>query len=136
MIYVIGSLKNQRVPLVAQELRTAGHEVFCDWYGAGELADEHWQAYEQARGRSYGAALGGILADHNFGLDKYYLDHCDVGLLVMPAGRDAHLELGYMVGRGKRGLILLDGEPDHWSLMAKLALVCYSVEEVLECLPC
>ena len=40
-IYTIGSLRNEKVPLIANALRDAGHEVFDDWYGAGPEADDY-----------------------------------------------------------------------------------------------
>ena len=47
-----------------------------------------------------------------FDFDRKHLNRVDAGLLVLPAGKSGHLELGYLIGLGKPGYILLDGEPD------------------------
>jgi nucleoside 2-deoxyribosyltransferase len=55
----------------------------------------------------------------------------DTCVLLLPCGRSAHLEAGYMAGLGKRTIILTqDGEEPE--LMALLAHhICISPEEVL-----
>ena len=131
-IYIIGSLRNPRVPEVANELRKHGFAVFDDWYGTGPNADEHWQEYEQARGRSYIEALYGDAADNIYEFDKEHLDCADAAVLVAPAGKSGHLELGYMIGKGRLGYILLEAEPERWDVMYNFAtLVVRSVKELL-----
>ena len=120
-VYIIGSMRNPRVQEVAKALRGAGYDVFDDWQSSGPDADDHWQAYEKARGRTFREALGGYHAQHAFALDKLHLDRCDACVLVAPAGKSGHLELGYMIGRGKPGYILLDGEPERYDLMMLFA---------------
>src|SRR5581483_8820206 len=121
-VYVIGSLRNPNVVAVANRLRDAGFNVFDDWMASGEKGDEYWQQYEQARGRGYVEALSeGEAAEHQFGFDKRHLEAADVGVLVYPAGKSAHMELGWMLGKGKKGYILLDQVPERWDLMLKLA---------------
>jgi hypothetical protein len=39
----------------------------------------------------------------------------------MPAGKSGHLELGYMLGQGKRGYVLFDKEPERWDIMYQFA---------------
>lgn len=109
-MYVIGSLRNENVPSVADELRQIGIDAFDDWMAAGPEADDYWKKYERGRGHSYQDALSGYAAQHVFVFDKYHLDRCDAALLVLPAGRSGHLELGYAIGSGKSGFILLDGD--------------------------
>lgn len=125
-IYIVGSLRNPKVLEVAAALRGAGHEVFDDWYSAGEKADDAWQAYSKQRGWSYQEALDGYSAQHVFSFDKKHIDRCDTGLLVLPAGKSGHLELGYMIGRGKEGYILLDGEPERLDVMYAFATRVFS----------
>lgn len=120
LIYLIGSLRNTAIPLVAKELRSSGFEVFDDWYAAGPEADDYWKAYEIARGRDYITALKGAAAKHIFEFDKHHLDKCAAALLVLPAGKSAHLELGYLRGLGKPTVILLDS-PDRWDVMYSFA---------------
>lgn len=117
VIYLIGSLRNPKIPLLAKELRTYGYDVFDDWFAPGPEADDYWQEYETSRGRSYREALQGYAARHIFDFDKSHLLRADVGLLVVPAGKSCHLELGYLVGRGVPGYILFEKEPERWDVM-------------------
>lgn len=133
MIYLVGSLRNgPRIQEVAAALRSEGHVVFDDWLAAGPEADDYWQAYEQGRGHSYREALEGLAANHVFKFDRFWLEKCDTAVLVMPAGKSAFLELGYMLGSNKYGLILMDGEPERYDVMFKFADVVFSVEELVE----
>ena len=136
-LYVIGSLRNPVIPLVAQTLRgRLDIEVFDDWYAAGPEADDYWMSYEKERGRSYTEALQGYAARHVFGFDKSHLDSADGTLLVLPAGKSGHLELGYMAGKGKWTGILLDKEePERWDIMYGFASgVFRTLEEVVQAL--
>ena len=116
-IYLIGSLRNPEVPTHATYLRALGFEVFDDWYAAGPIADDSWQAYEKSRGTTYEDALNGFAAKHVFDFDFLHLKRVDAGVLVMPAGKTAHLELGFLVGLLKPTYVLFDKEPDRWDVM-------------------
>lgn len=116
-IYLIGSLRNPEVPKIAAKIRQAGLFVFDDWYAAGPIADDSWQAYEKERGTSYEAALSSWAAQHVFQFDRFHLDRSHIGVLVMPAGKSGHLELGYLAGQGKPTFVLFDKEPDRWDVM-------------------
>lgn len=131
-IYVIGSLRNPKIPIFANSLRALGYEVFDDWYAAGERADDHWQDYEKGRGRTYKQALEGRFSDNGFAFDKRNLERVDCVILLMPAGKSGHLELGYAAGLGKQTYILFpDGEPERWDLMYKFANAVFFSEEEL-----
>lgn len=135
-IYVIGSLRNPEVPHVGNTLRAEGYDVFDDWFGGGEFADDHWQRYEQTRGRSYRDALRAPLAVNTFNLDYRHLNRCDAAVLVAPAGKSAHLELGYMIGQGKPTWYLFDKEPERWDVMTQFVYttgggVCFSLAELV-----
>jgi hypothetical protein len=119
-LYLIGSLRNEEIPKVAESLRSTGLDVFDDWYSAGFEADDYWKKYEEGRGRSYKDALGGYAARHVFEFDRSHLDRCDAACLVLPAGKSGHLELGYVAGSGKPTFILLD-RPDRWDVMYQFA---------------
>lgn len=107
-VYVIGSLRNPRIPEIAGAIRAAGLDAFDDWFAAGPEADDCWRDYERGRGHSYTEALKGFAARHVFEFDRTHLERAAAGLLVLPAGKSAHLELGWILGRGKPGFILLD----------------------------
>lgn len=121
-IYIIGSMRNPRVPEVAQVLRGIGLDAYDDWHSSGPESDDYWMQYEKARGRTYREALAGVHANNVFELDKRHLDRCDACVLVMPAGKSGHLELGYMRGCKKPGYILLDGsQPERFDIMSLFA---------------
>ena len=130
LVYLIGSLRNPTVPHVANSLRELGWEVFDDWFAAGPEADDKWKDYEQVRGHSYQEALNGYAARHVFEFDQTHLDRADYGVLLLPAGKSGHLELGYLIGRARPGYIVLDS-PDRWDVMYQFANVCGSVAELL-----
>ncbi len=135
IVYLIGSLRNPEIPKVAKYLRTLnnGIEVFDDWHAAGELADTAWQEYETARGHRYKEAIKGHAAKHVFEFDYHHLCRADVGILVMPAGRSGHLELGWLIGRGKPGYVLFDTEPERFDQMYQFCTnVFFNVEELGE----
>ncbi|MDO8516423.1 MAG: hypothetical protein Q7S28_04175 [bacterium] len=115
-VYLIGSLRNPEVPKLANMIRELGFDVFDDWYAAGPEADDKWRDYEKERGHSYIEALDGYAANHVYHFDLKHLDECDIAILLLPAGKSGHLELGYCIGRGKRGYILLD-TPERWDVM-------------------
>lgn len=121
MIYLIGSLRSPRPREIAHLLREQGQEVFDDWHACGREADDIWRGYEMERGRAYPEALKSPFAQNVFGFDLRHIQASDTGLLVLPAGKSGHLELGYMIGRGSRGYVLFDGEPERWDLMYLLA---------------
>jgi nucleoside 2-deoxyribosyltransferase len=121
-LYVVGSLRNDNIHKVAQEIRLkTNFEVFDDWYAAGPEADDYWRTYELNRGRNYEEALAGRAATNTFRYDKSNLDRCDACVLVLPAGKSGHLELGYFIGCGKPGYILLDSDYDRWDVMYRFA---------------
>ena len=119
VIYLIGALKNREIPVIGKLLREDGFEVFDDWHEAGPDADSYWQAGEIYRGRSYREALQGHHANCVFEFDRYHLDRSDMGILVLPAGKSGHLELGYLRGQGKPTFVLFDKEPERYDVMYK-----------------
>jgi hypothetical protein len=133
IIYLIGSLRNDLIPKIANELEAAGLEVFSDWFAGGREADDEWMRYEKARGRTHRQALEGYNAAHVFDYDKRHLDRADAGVLVMPAGKSGHLEMGYLVGCKKPTAILFTEEPDRWDIMHLFATYhCWSIDELVE----
>ena len=135
VIYLIGSLKNQNVPVLAKEIRDTldnNVEVFDDWFSPGPEADDFWRNYEKLKGSTYKQALNNWAGKHVFEFDKYHIDRATIGVLYMPAGKSGHLELGYMIGQGKRCFILFDEEPERWDVMYQFAEdVFFNKEELL-----
>jgi hypothetical protein len=139
-IYLIGSLRNPSIPDIEAVLSSAGHNVFDDWWSAGPEADDCWQRHEKEKGRSYREALHGYHAECVCEFDKKHLDRCDTVVLVMPAGKSGHIELGYAIGAGKRAFVLFpDGEPERYDVMYRFAIhsggeVCFSLKELCDVL--
>ena len=121
MIYLIGSLRNPELPKLAEYLRSIGHDVFDDWYAPGPNTDDYWRDYCKQRGQSYREALNSPHAWDVFRFDKLHLDKADTVVLVMPAGKSAHMELGYSKGMGKTCYVYFDQEPDRWDIMYRFA---------------
>lgn len=129
VLYLIGSLRNPQVPVFAGRLRALGFEVFDDWYAAGPEADDYWQKYEQERGHDLVEALEGHAAYHVFDYDHKHLDRADLGILLLPGGRSAHIEMGYLAGRGVPTHIILEGEPERYDVMYRFATQVWRTED-------
>ncbi len=133
-IYVASSWRNDKQFGVVGFLRRAGHEVYDfrnpkpgnSGFHWSDI-DPKWQSWEPYQ---FKEALNHPIAEQGFNLDWEAMAWADVGVLVMPCGRSAHLEAGYFVGAKKPLFILLsDGEPE---LMYKMSTgVCLSLSELL-----
>jgi len=134
-IYIIGSLRNPKVLELGNLLREAGFEVFDDWMAAGPIADDSWRDYEKQKGHTYAEALQGVAAEHVFEFDLKHLNLSDMAVLLMPSGKSAHLELGYMLDKGKPGFVLFDQEPERYDVMYKFASgIFFKQEDLIEAL--
>lgn len=131
--YLVGSLRNPAVSKLANRLRQGGLAVFDDWMAAGPEADDKWMEYEKARGHTLAEALQGHAAQHVFKFDREHIESSRCVVLVMPAGKSGHLELGFACGLGKRTAILLDKEPERYDVMYAFAdLVTSNVGELTD----
>jgi hypothetical protein len=133
-VYLMASLRNEKTPAVANKIEVmTGITVFDSWFSPGPEADDFWRNYEKARGRSYEQALDGYAATHIYEFDKYHIDRCDIGVLLQPAGKSCHLELGYMLGQGKLGYIVFEEEPERWDVMYQFATgIFFSLDELVK----
>ncbi len=133
-VYLIGALSNrERIQAVAERLRLEGHDVFDDWLSPGPEADEQWQAYEKARGRTYTEALWGYHAGTVFAFDVHHLMEAEAVVMILPCGKSGHLEFGWSVGQGKHSIILFDDEPERYDIMYRFADdVVFDVENVVD----
>lgn len=132
-IYLIGSLRNDKVPRLGNQLREAGWDAFDHWYGAGPEADDKWQEYVRIKGHSYKEALYDHGARCIFEFDKHHLERCDLAVLVAPAGKSGHMEFGWFTRSGKPGFVLFDKEPERYDVMYQFATdVYFSTEEFLK----
>lgn len=132
-LYIAGSLANTRIPEYTNYFSTERLESFSEWYTPGPDADVYWREYEQKIGYGFLAALKRPAGQHIFNFDKKHIDLCDGMLLVGPAGKSGHLELGYVIGQGKPSAIFLPEEPEKWDVMYNFAgLVSYDMQEIRE----
>lgn len=118
-IYVIGSMRNPRVPEVAATLRDKGFDVFDDWYSPGPETDDYWQKYEKARGRAFREALAGHHARNVFDFDQFHLNRAHAAVLVLPAGKSGHLEAGALSATKPVFMLLEKEDPDRLDIMAQ-----------------
>lgn len=132
-IYLIGSLKNEVISNVAKSLRDLGYDVFDDWRSPGPDADDYLRDYYRERGFNYRQIMESPSAQLAFQYDKKHLERCDGAIMVMPAGKSGHLELGTVIGAGKPGYILFDKEPERVDIMHAFATgIFLSMEEMLD----
>lgn len=134
-VYVASSWRNLLQQDVVGALRSAG--IDCYDFKAAKVnswreidGDVAWlQTPEQWR-----SSLGHWFALGSFGFEKCAMDKCDCGVLVLPCGRSAHLEAGYLAGQGKPVFTLAveKCEPELMSLLlGPPEFICTSVVELL-----
>ena len=122
-IYVASSWRNPYYPDVVEALRASGHEVYdfrnpphggngFRWTDIDENAP-NWSFNEYAEG------LHHPKAKHQFSADLEALEWADTCVLVLPCGRSAHTEAGWMAGKGKRVIVYIP-EMQEPELMYKL----------------
>ena len=106
-IYVASSWRNKYYPEVVERLRGAGHEVYdfrhpphggngFRWTDIDPGALTDWGFAEYAEG------LRHPLAERQFAADLEALRWADTCVLVLPCGRSAHTEAGWLAGAGRR----------------------------------
>ena len=135
-IYVASSWRNQYYPEVVQRLREVGHEVYDFRNPPHGDAGFHWTDIDpNAPDWTYAQYAEGLhhpLAERQFQADIDALTWADTCVLVLPCGRSAHTEAGWMAGAGKRVIAYIPEmvEPE---LMYKLfAGVAGSLEELVD----
>jgi len=135
-IYVASSWRNKYFPEVVTRLREVGHEVYDFRNPPHGGAGFHWTDIDpDAPNWTYAQYAEGLhhpLAERQFQADIDALSWADTCVLVLPCGRSAHTEAGWMAGAGKRVVAYLPEmvEPE---LMYKLFDdVAGSLEELVE----
>ena len=107
-IYVASSWRNKYFPEVVTRLRDEGHEVYDFRNPPHGGAGFHWTDIDpDAPNWTYAQSAEGLhhpLAERQFQADIDALTWADTCVLVLPCGRSAHTEAGWMAGAGKRVL--------------------------------
>ena len=110
-IYVASSWRNPYFPDVVERLRRAGHEVYDFRNPPHGGAGFHWTDIDENAPEwtfaQYAEGLHHPLAERQFQADIDALTWADTCVLVLPSGRSAHTEAGYMSGAGKRVLVYI-----------------------------
>lgn len=108
-IYVASSWRNLFQQDVVRFLRDAGHEVY-DFknppHGNGGFRwsdiDPNWEKWTTEQ---YREALNHLIAQRGFDSDFNGMQWADVCVMVLPCGRSANTEAGWMKGAGKRVMV-------------------------------
>ena len=110
-IYVASSWRNPHYPAVVERLRQEGHEVYDFRNPPHGGAGFHWTDIDANAPNwtfaEYAEGLRHPLAERQFQADIDALTWADTCVLVLPCGRSAHTEAGWMAGAGKRVLAYL-----------------------------
>lgn len=122
-IYVASSWRNRHYPEVVERLRAAGHEVYDFRNPPRGTGGFHWYDvdpdYMNWDVTKYREGLGSPKAELQFSNDLEALEWADTCLLVLPCGRSAHTEAGWLAGKGKRVIVYIP-EMEEAELMYKL----------------
>ena len=122
-IYVASSWRNQFYPAVVTRLREAGHEVYDFRNPPHGGAGFHWTDIDPDAPSwtfpQYAEGLNHPLAERQFAADLEALDWADTCVLVLPCGRSAHTEAGWMKGAGRRTIVYIP-QMEEPELMYKL----------------
>ena len=110
-IYVASSWKNQYYPQVVETLRAAGHEVY-DFRNPPHGGNGfRWTDIDPEAPKwsfnDYSKNLDHQLAQRQFKADLDALNWADTCVLVLPCGRSAHTEAGWLAGSGKKVLVYI-----------------------------
>jgi hypothetical protein len=139
-IYLASSWRNEQQPGLVSRLREANHSVYDFRNPLGEGPDtgfawdkidsawQHWTPSQYKDALNTAQARAGFLFDARAMLDS------DACVLLMPSGRSAHVEFGWMLGRGKLGYVLLSErkfEPDLMYLLTSHNRICLDEEALL-----
>ncbi len=109
-IYVASSWRNNDQPFVVEELRILGHDVY-DFKNPNEHdkgfawsdIDENWQNWTT---EEYIKALEHPIAEAGYMNDFNAMQEADACVMVLPCGRSANTEAGWMKGMGKKVYVL------------------------------
>lgn len=134
-IYVASSWRNDLQPSVVEALRNNGHEVY-DFRNPSETdkgfswseIDPEWQKWTTSE---YRDALQHPAAVSGFNNDFNGMKWADCCVMVMPCGRSAHTEAGWMQGQGKPTIVLIPNESEPELMYKCFDFIALNIDEVL-----
>lgn len=112
-IYVASSWRNEFQPGVVWMLKMEGYEVYDFKFPHGREGfqwtklDANWRNWSM---EEYRENLNSDYAKFGFNRDFDAMKEADVCVLVLPCGRSAHTEAGWMKGAGKKVIAYLPDE--------------------------
>ena len=122
-IYVASSWRNELQQQVVALMRDKGHQVYDFKHPNDEQVgfswaevDPNWQNWNIDE---YKNALYDPCAERGFKRDFNAMKDADVCVLLLPCGKSAHTEAGWMKGHGKKVVVLMT-QPQEAELMYKL----------------
>jgi len=122
-IYVASSWRNEYHENVVFILKCKGHEVYDfknpepenNGFSWSEI-DKNWKEWSPIQ---FKKALENPLAEKGFILDLNAMKWANICILVLPCGRSAHTEAGWMKGQGKK-VFVYSPEKQEPELMYKI----------------
>ena len=122
-IYVASSWRNGLQQQLVNLIREKGHQVYDfnypddvqDGFNWAEI-DPNWKDWDV---EEYKTALANPCAEKGFKRDFNAMMDAEVCVLLLPSGRSAHTEAGWMKGHGKKVVVLMT-QPQEAELMYKL----------------
>ena len=116
-IYTASSWRNVRYPKVVRRIKNEGFQVYdfqnpwdfgaaFNWY----QVDASWTggADMAVSAASFVRGIEHPVAKRGFSSDFSGMKWADIGVLILPCGKSAHMEAGWFVGAGKPLHILLE----------------------------
>lgn len=105
-IYVASSWRNEHQPAVVEVLKSMGHDVYDfrhpskqnNGFSWSEI-DPNWQEWSS---EEYVEALKHPIAEEGFKFDFDAMKWADCCVMILPCGRSANTEAGWMKGQGKK----------------------------------
>jgi len=138
VIYVAASWRTKVQPEVVQWLRNAGHEVYDFRNPAPGVTGFAWReidgGWENWSPEQYRAALRHPIAQLGFSHDENALHVSDTCVLVLPSGRSAHTEAGWMKGSGARVVVFISERVEPELMYLLFDEIALTKDELLEAL--
>lgn len=135
-IYVASSWRNEYYPEVVRALRKAGHEVYDFRNPPSGDPGFKWGCidanYMEWTPQQYREQLMHPKAVKQFQNDIEAMDWCDACVLVLPCGRSAHTEAGWLAGRGKKVVAYIPTKQEPELMYKLFDSVCCSIDELIE----
>lgn len=134
-IYVASSWRNTIQPEVVGHLRADGHQVYDFKNPFNGIKGFAWTDIgldpKTCTAKEYREAITTHpRAAQGFVSDLRAMEWADICVLVLPSGRSAHTEAGFMAGRGKRTLVLTRDGEDPELMYLCFQDICISLQEL------